>query len=426
MTDWISKAHELGFEAASLDPSRLSALPAVRDACAADKCGAYGKNWTCPPAVGSLAECEARMHAYRKGLLLQTVGTLRRAIDTRGYRETEERHNRALEELAELMRAEYPDLLVLGAGGCRRCQSCAYPEACRFPDRQSSSMEAYGLFVTRVCRDAGLPYYYGEKTIAYTGCILFEKEKRKMEQHIVAHRGASAYAPENTLEAFALAAEMGAWGVELDAHLTKDGQIVVAHDENLERVSDGTGFIRDCTLKELKELRFNKTHPEYTDARIPTLEEVFALLGPKGLHINVELKNSLFEYPGLEEKLLELVDRMGMKELVFYSSFNHFSMKKMKELDPSAYCGLLYEATLLDSAAYAKRSGMDAIHPFFGELLLPGVVCEEAHALGIEVNSWTVNSEEDLRAVIRKGCDCIITNYPDRGLAILEEIRKEQ
>ena len=90
-------------------------------------------------------------------------------------------------------------------------------------------------------------------------------------QKIYAHRGASGYAPENTLEAFELAARMGADGVELDVHMTRDGELVVAHDEELSRVSNGFGFIRDMTVAELKKLRFNKVHPEYANATIPTL-----------------------------------------------------------------------------------------------------------------------------------------------------------
>lgn len=109
-----------------------------------------------------------------------------------------------------------------------------------------------------------------------------------------AHRGASGYAPENTLEAFALAAEMGADGVELDVQMSRDGYLVVAHDERIDRVSNGSGFIRDFTLKELKGFLFNRTHPEYKDARIPTLREVYELLKDTPLKINVELKNGFW------------------------------------------------------------------------------------------------------------------------------------
>lgn len=109
-----------------------------------------------------------------------------------------------------------------------------------------------------------------------------------------AHRGASGYAPENTLEAFALAAEMEADGVELDVQMSRDGYLVVVHDERIDRVSNGSGFIRDFTLEELKGFLFNKTHPEYKDARIPTLREVYELLKDTPLKINVELKNGFW------------------------------------------------------------------------------------------------------------------------------------
>ena len=125
-----------------------------------------------------------------------------------------------------------------------------------------------------------------------------------MEQYIFGHRGASAYAPENTLEAFELAAKMGAHGVELDVHICRSGELVVTHDETVERVSEGEGRVADMTLSELKALHFNRTHPEYKDARIPTLQEVFRLLRPTGMRINIELKNSQIDYPELEKRVL--------------------------------------------------------------------------------------------------------------------------
>lgn len=174
MTDWTEKAKQLGFDtAAPLDPAKLEALPAIREMCAADKCRAYGKNWTCPPACGTLEECADRMHRYENGILLQTVGRLSKAIDTKAYRETERRHLEQFRALAGEIRTEFPEALCLGAGDCRVCKACAYPEPCRFPEQALSSMEAYGLFVTQVCRDCGVPYYHGPMTIAYTACILY-------------------------------------------------------------------------------------------------------------------------------------------------------------------------------------------------------------------------------------------------------------
>lgn len=174
MTDWIEKAKEIGFDAAvPLAPAVLEARRDVRDMCAADKCNVYNKNWTCPPVCGSLEECQKKMSSYKNGVLLQTVGHLSKAIDTKAYRETERRHTERLCAIAEAVRNEYPGALCLGAGGCHVCKKCAYPDPCRFPEKAMSSMEAYGLFVTQVCRDCGVPYYYGEKTITYTACVLF-------------------------------------------------------------------------------------------------------------------------------------------------------------------------------------------------------------------------------------------------------------
>lgn len=171
-------ALETGFdEAKPLKVATLKPVAAVRDMCAEDKCRAYGKNWTCPPAIGTLEECQARIQRYRYGILLQTVGRLRKRIDSRTIMETERRHMEAFRDFSERVREIFPDALCLGAGGCRVCKSCAYPEPCRFPDKALSSMEGYGLFVTQVCRDNDLPYYHGEGTIAYTACVLFGGEE---------------------------------------------------------------------------------------------------------------------------------------------------------------------------------------------------------------------------------------------------------
>lgn len=174
MEHWIEKALELGFSSAA--PLRIETLQPredVRGMCRADKCRAYGKNWACPPHCGTLAECNAKMHSYSRGILLQTVGKTEKTIDTRAYRRTEARHLELFYHFSELVRNRYPEALCLGSGGCRVCRECAYPEPCRFPEKACSSMEGYGLFVTEVCQKNGLAYHHGEKTITYTSCILF-------------------------------------------------------------------------------------------------------------------------------------------------------------------------------------------------------------------------------------------------------------
>ena len=240
-----------------------------------------------------------------------------------------------------------------------------------------------------------------------------------MKTRIYGHRGASGSAPENTLEAFELAAAMGADGVELDVHLCRTGELVVAHDETVDRVSDGSGRIADLSLKELKSLTFNRLHPEYSHARLPLLSEVFELLKPTGLSINIELKNSIIAYPDLERRALESAARDFDLDRILFSSFNHHSMVRMKKLDPSVRCGLLYEAALVRPWEYAASLGVDAIHPHWSEVLLPpGGECASAHAAGIRVNTWTVNEPEMMERVFREGADILITNFPDQALKI--------
>ena len=174
MEEWIAKALKIGFSvAAPLEIATLIPREDIRAMCSADRCRAYGKNWTCPPYCGTLDQCRTHIQRFSRGILLQTVGVTEKAIDTKAYRQTEARHLEQFHRLSEAVRQLYPGSLCLGSGGCRICKDCAYPSPCRFPDKACSSMEGYGLFVTQVCRDNGIAYHHGEKTITYTACILF-------------------------------------------------------------------------------------------------------------------------------------------------------------------------------------------------------------------------------------------------------------
>ncbi len=184
--------------------------------------------------------------------------------------------------------------------------------------------------------------------------------------------------------------------------------------------SPGTAsWICEQTTAQLKKLHFNRTHPEFEHATIPTLREVCELLKPTGLWINMELKNSRIFYENLEEKCAKLVYETGMEGRVFYSSFNHHSMRRMKQIDAGYTCGLLYEATMIEPWQYARSLGMDAIHPHFSELLIPGEA-ERAHALGLKVNVWTPNTEKEMRDALLAGADTVISNYPDRAMKVRE------
>ena len=231
------------------------------------------------------------------------------------------------------------------------------------------------------------------------------------------HRGASGHAPENTLPAFKMAADMGADGVELDIQQTKDGVIVVCHDETIDRTSSGAGWLKDFTFEELRRLDFSNGNAAYEDVKIPTMEEVFYLLAPTGLTINIELKTGIIFYENIEEKILDLTKKMGWEDRVIYSSFNHYSVRKIKELDPGAKVGLLYGDGPIDMPGYGRRLGADALHPAFYNLQYPDYM-EDCRRYGLDVNVWTVNSTADLMQCREYGVNAVVTNYPDKALKL--------
>lgn len=248
---------------------------------------------------------------------------------------------------------------------------------------------------------------------------LLEDRRRNRRTKVWAHRGASAYAPENTLPAFELAAALGSDGVELDVQLTKDGVPVVIHDEAIDRVSDGQGFVRDHTLDELKQFNFNMNFPLYGKIAVPTLEEVYKMLKDTDLTVNLELKNHVIFYEGLEEKVLELASQYKLEERILYSSFNHFSMMRIKQLKESARIAFLYRDGLLDIADYACRNKACALHPERQNIKYPGFL-EECRKKGIKVHVWNVNEAADIKSIVTAGADAVITNWPDRAINIAE------
>ena len=238
---------------------------------------------------------------------------------------------------------------------------------------------------------------------------------------IQAHRGASAYRPENTIEAFSLAIEQGADGIELDVHLTKDGQIVVAHDERLERVSNGSGLINDYTLEELKSLNFNKPFPKLPACTLPTLDEVYRLIKDTDATLNIELKTTRLLYPELPEMLIAKEREYSMRERVIYSSFNHYSLAGLKRINPSAKIGLLYEAGIIDPWMYANYVEAYAIHPHYAVIdALPDTVTY-CHKNGVAVNVWTVDDPKKMNYLFKCGVDAIITNKPDVAVECREK-----
>ena len=143
--------------------------------CEVNTCGAYNARWSCPPGCGSVEECDKIMHRYGKGILVQTVGEIEDSLDWEGIMEVKKVHDERFLKGTERLKEQLDEVLPLGDGACSRCKKCTYPdEPCRFPELASSSMEAFGLFVSDVCKKNGVLYNYGPGKMCYTGCYLFE------------------------------------------------------------------------------------------------------------------------------------------------------------------------------------------------------------------------------------------------------------
>lgn len=238
---------------------------------------------------------------------------------------------------------------------------------------------------------------------------------------IIAHRGASVQAPENTMPAFRRAIELGADGIELDVHMSADGYLVVIHDETADRTSNSNGLIKDKTLSELKSLDFGSWFSEdFKDEKIPELEEVLWLLsGWDGL-LNIEIKNGPVFYPGIEEAVVEALHKYRRTDRTIISSFNHYSLVEIRRYDPEIKIAPLYMAGLYKPWEYAHSMGAAAIHPLFYNIV-PEVVrgCKENN---IMINPFTVDQPDHIKAVAAAGVDGIITNVPDIALKIVKEM----
>lgn len=244
----------------------------------------------------------------------------------------------------------------------------------------------------------------------------------------IAHRGFAGKYPENTMLAFEKAVEAGCNGIELDVQLSKDGVPVIIHDEQMVRTTGEAGFVWDYTLDELKKMNAaagNKTRGVFNRSKleIPTLEEYFAFAKEKKeLVTNIELKTGVNPYPGIEDKVLELMQTYRMRKRVILSSVNHYSIKYVKQLAPKTKCGLLESSWVVGMAKYARKLKADALHPLYTTVTVSYMAKAKAH--GLDVNTWTVDEESEMQKMLSLGVDGIITNYPDRLHIELEKYLK--
>lgn len=278
---------------------------------------------------------------------------------------------------------------------------------------------------------------------------------------IYGHRGAKASYPENTMLSFKKAIELGVDGIELDVHLTKDGEVVVIHDETLERTTNGVGWIKDLTLEELKQVsagipftHFLKYDSTWNEERIPTLKEVLLFLSPYSVDLNIELKTSVVAYEGIEDKVYQLVEKYGNGRDVIYSSFHLPSLLRMKQINPNVKIAWLLSEEISLPGDYMKTLDLEALH-LSKQMILPKTkmfnqIFEVVHNIHIElpeevkqfvmkkINSdfteslehlydkvrvWTVNDSNEIRLLLDLQVNTIITDFPERAIALRNEWR---
>ncbi len=238
---------------------------------------------------------------------------------------------------------------------------------------------------------------------------------------IFAHRGYSALYPENTMKAFAEAYKAGADGIELDVQLTKDGEIVVIHDEKVDRTTNGKGFVKDYTFRELKKLDAGyKKKTSSKEETIPSLSEVLEWLSTNQMNCNIELKNGVFPYVGMEEKVIELVHSFNMTNRVILSSFNHYSLVYCYRIDQDIETAPLFSEGLYMPWVYAQSIGAKGIHPKYT------IACSElvkaSEEYGIAVRPYTVNREASMEQLIIAGCSAFITDDPKKAIQVRAKI----
>lgn len=227
---------------------------------------------------------------------------------------------------------------------------------------------------------------------------------------ILGHRGAAGTSPENTLLSFAKGLEYRVDGFEFDVQLSRDREVVICHDERVDRTSDGIGWVKDFTLKELKKMNFGVRFRTY--APIPTLAELLEMLKGRPLILNVEIKTGLIKYPGIVAQVADLLEKYQVTSQSIISSFEHRTIVEVIEDFPYLKTGLLYDCGLISPWLYAQAIGANHLHPHYA-FLTPELV-RRSHARGIGVHTWTVDKDWEMDHAVLSGADIAITNYPER------------
>jgi glycerophosphoryl diester phosphodiesterase len=249
--------------------------------------------------------------------------------------------------------------------------------------------------------------------------------RRRLEQErgriwVVGHRGAMGHCPENTLVSFERGLELGADWIEMDVHLSRDGELVVIHDETVDRTTNGSGLVQERTLAELKELDAGSWFgAAYVGQRIPTLGEVLDWARVRGAILDIEIKNAPIYYAGIEETVVHTLDRYGMTDQAIVISFDHRAVQRVRALNSRIVTGVLYACRPADGGIELARSaGADALLPHYAYVTRDDV--RAAHDAGLFVAPWTSSEPNVLKGLVAAGVDAIGTNHPDVLKALLD------
>jgi glycerophosphoryl diester phosphodiesterase len=243
---------------------------------------------------------------------------------------------------------------------------------------------------------------------------------------IYGHRGSMGDFPENTLLSFQKAIDQGVEGLELDVHMTKDLEIVVIHDEMLDRTTDGTGYVKNLSLDEIKGFSAGVKYSHFQNyeealwslERVPTLKEVLELLSPYDIELNIELKTNLISYEGIEEKVLSLVKKYGNNRNVIYSSFHLPTLIRMKRIDSSANIAWLLDQQITLAQDYIHSLELEGLHLSKDIVLMDNGNLKE---ISKNIRVWTVNDSNEINQLLDFGVNAIMTNFPEKALLIRNE-----
>ena len=243
------------------------------------------------------------------------------------------------------------------------------------------------------------------------GNVLMAKDNIQKLPLVVAHRGGKRWGPENSLTSFKKSVAAKADGIELDIHRCKSGELVVIHDDTLNRTTNGTGLVKDANWKDLSALDSGSWYEaKYKEERLPLLKEVLDAVDGK-LTINIEIKNCPGNYAGIDDELLKLLKDYPYPDKIMISSFDHLILKKIHDKTTKYKLALLGDSVIYNLRDYAKSVGATAWNPDF-DCVRPDTV-KVAHDAGLTVNTWTVNSKEGWKRACDLGVDSIITDDPE-------------